>query len=100
MSGISEPAYSNGPAIRSKVFQFPDESIKRPEIQIVLVDFDVWDFIAKKLPVEKSLPLLCVLTISATGSEMDNTAVLNNSATQYKLALINDKLFPAASFCI
>lgn len=63
------------------------------------VDFDVWDFIAKKLPVEKSLPLLCVLTISATGSEMDNTAVLNNSATQDKLALINDKLFPAASFC-
>lgn len=63
------------------------------------VDFDVWDFIAKKSPVEKVLPLLCVLTISATGSEMDNTAVLSNPQTQDKLALMNDKLFPAASFC-
>lgn len=63
------------------------------------VDFDVWDFISKKMPVEKALPLFCVLTISATGSEMDNTAVLNNSETQDKLALINDKLFPVASFC-
>jgi len=63
------------------------------------VDFDVWDFIAKKAPVEKVLPLLCVLTISATGSEMDNTAVLNNPETQDKLALIDDKLFPEASFC-
>lgn len=63
------------------------------------VDFDVWDFISKKMPVEKTVPLFCVLTISATGSEMDNTAVLNNSETQDKLALINDKLFPVASFC-
>ena len=63
------------------------------------VDFDVWDFISKKAPVQNMLPLLCVLTISATGSEMDNTAVLNNPDTEDKLALINDKLFPVASFC-
>lgn len=63
------------------------------------VDFDVWDFIAKKEPIKEVLPLFCVLTISATGSEMDNTAVLNNPQTQDKLALIDDKLFPIASFC-
>lgn len=63
------------------------------------VNFDVWDFISKKKPVDKVLPLICVLTISATGSEMDNTAVLNNPETQEKLALVDDKLFPSVSFC-
>lgn len=63
------------------------------------VDFDVWDFISKKSPVQNVLPIFSVLTISATGSEMDNTAVLNNPETMEKLALIDDKLFPAASFC-
>ena len=63
------------------------------------VDFDVWDFISKKSPVHNVLPVFSVLTISATGSEMDNTAVLNNPETMEKLALIDDKLFPAASFC-
>ena len=63
------------------------------------VDFDVWDFISKKSSVQNVLPVFSVLTISATGSEMDNTAVLNNPETMEKLALIDDKLFPAASFC-
>ena len=63
------------------------------------VEFDVWDFISKKSPVQNVLPVFSVLTISATGSEMDNTAVLNNPETMEKLALIDDKLFPAASFC-
>ncbi len=63
------------------------------------VDFDVWDFISKKSTVQNVLPVFSVLTISATGSEMDNTAVLNNPETMEKLALIDDKLFPAASFC-
>lgn len=63
------------------------------------VDFDVWDFISKKIPVQNVLPIFSVLTISATGSEMDNTAVLNNPETMEKLALIDDKIFPVASFC-
>ena len=63
------------------------------------VDFDVWDFISKRSPVQNVLPVFSVLTISATGSEMDNTAVLNNPETMEKLALIDEKLFPAASFC-
>ncbi len=63
------------------------------------VDFDVWDFISKKSQVQNVLPVFSVLTISATGSEMDNTAVLNNPETMEKLALVDDKLFPEASFC-
>lgn len=63
------------------------------------VDFDVWDFISKKEPVQDVLPLVCVLTLSATGSEMDNTAVLNNPETLDKCALMDDKLFPNVSFC-
>ncbi|MGN0728702.1 iron-containing alcohol dehydrogenase [Treponema sp.] len=62
-------------------------------------EHDVWEFISSGRPVKKALPLFCVLTVSATGSEMDNTAVLNNPETMEKRALIDDKLFPVASFC-
>lgn len=64
------------------------------------VNHDVWSFISSGKPVEKVLPLFSVLTISATGSEMDNTAVLSNPETLEKKALMNDKLFPVASFCV
>ena len=62
-------------------------------------DTDVWTIIKDKIPLKKVLPLICVPTIAATGSEMDNTAVLNNPLTKEKCALIDDKLFPFAAFC-
>ena len=62
------------------------------------VNHDVWEFISCGKPVTKVLPLFSVLTIAATGSEMDNTAVLSKPETLEKKALINDKLFPVASF--
>lgn len=40
--------------------------------------FDLWDIWTKKVPVEKSLPVASVLTISAAGSEMSESAVLTN----------------------
>ena len=37
---------------------------------------DVWDFWSRKAPVEKSLPIGAVLTISAAGSETSDSAVI------------------------
>ena len=39
---------------------------------------ELWDIWMKKVPLEKSLPIGVVLTISAAGSEMSDSAVLTN----------------------
>lgn len=41
-------------------------------------DADLWDIWTKKIPIEKSLPIGVILTISAAGSEMSDSAVLTN----------------------
>jgi len=44
-----------------------------------------------------TLPLLAVVTFAATGSELDNAAVITNSATRDKRGIFNNELFPAIS---
>lgn len=46
----------------------------------------------------KALPILTVLTLSATGSEMDCGGVISNMKTHEKLGLIHPSLFPKVSF--
>jgi len=48
-------------------------------------DMDPWLFCLKKADVKKSLPVASVLTISATGSEMNGNAVISNERTGEKL---------------
>lgn len=62
-------------------------------------DFDIWDFVSNKISVEKALPVVTLLTISATGSEMDPTAVLNNPQTNDKIGVTNQIFYPKVSFC-
>lgn len=45
---------------------------------------DLWDIWTKKIPLTKSTPIGVVLTISAAGSEMSNSAVLTNEKTGKK----------------
>ena len=47
-------------------------------------DTDIWDFHMGKSVVNDALPVGCVLTISAAGSEMSNSAVLTNSELNMK----------------
>lgn len=47
----------------------------------------LWDIWTGKVPLEKSLPVGVVLTISAAGSEMSDSAVLTNEETGRKLGL-------------
>lgn len=50
-------------------------------------DVPVWDFITMKAEVEKSLPVGCVLTIAAAGSETSMSAVLTNTSLEIKRGL-------------
>ena len=50
-------------------------------------DTDIWDFWTKKAPLTKSLPVSCILTIAAAGSEMSDSAVLTNEETGQKRGL-------------
>lgn len=63
-----------------------------------LVDFDPWKFFSEWAPIKKALPVLTVLTLSATGSEMDSGGVISNPETKDKLGRMNAALLPKVSF--
>ena len=50
-------------------------------------DLDLWDIWTEKMPLTKSLPVGVVLTISAAGSEMSDSAVLTNEKIGRKKGL-------------
>ncbi len=57
---------------------------------------DFWDLWSQKVPVTKTLPLGCILTLSATGSESSNSSVITQEATKLKRGLnteLNRPLF-------
>lgn len=61
---------------------------------------DPWDLIkepSKMEDIPKVLPIVTVLTISATGSEMNQTAVITNPETNEKLSARLKKMAPKAS---
>ena len=41
-------------------------------------DGDAWDLVTGKAKIGKTLPIAAILTIAATGSEMDNVGVISN----------------------
>ncbi|MBE6681295.1 MAG: iron-containing alcohol dehydrogenase [Ruminococcaceae bacterium] len=49
-----------------------------------LYDGDVWDFPTGKATLEKSLPVGCILTLAAAGSEMSSSAVVTNMEENMK----------------
>lgn len=62
-----------------------------------LTDGDVWDFFCDKAQIEQALPLVTVLTLAATGSEMNSGGVVTNEETQQKFNLGSPHLFPKVS---
>lgn len=58
---------------------------------------DPWAILAERAPVKSALPFGSVLTLPATGSEMNNGAVVTRRATHDKLAFSNRLLFPRFS---
>ena len=50
----------------------------------LLTDIDCWDLVKKGDPVQKTVPMATVLTLPATGSEMNNGSVISCRATHEK----------------
>lgn len=58
---------------------------------------DAWDLVLDSSKVTNALPLFTVLTLSATGSEFDNSAVISNLDTNEKLPISHELNFPKCS---
>jgi alcohol dehydrogenase YqhD (iron-dependent ADH family) len=62
------------------------------------VDFDPWKFMSEWAPIERALPIVTVLTVAATGSEMNSGGVISNPETHDKIGRLAPQLFPRVSF--
>lgn len=59
---------------------------------------DAWDFLIGQAEVTDALPLVDILTLAATGSEMNRNAVISNLETQQKIGGGHELFLPKASF--
>lgn len=60
-------------------------------------DGDPWELVLNPRRIKKALPIVTVLTLAATGSEMDPTAVISDMSTNNKLGTKNEWMRPKAS---
>lgn len=60
-------------------------------------DGDAWDIVKRKVFVQNALPLGTVLTLAATGSEMNSGSVITNAETEEKLSWGSPAVFPKFS---
>lgn len=60
-------------------------------------DGDAWELVLDGSKIKEALPVVSVLTLAATGSEMDGFAVISNPETSDKLDTASDLLKPAFS---
>jgi len=58
---------------------------------------DPWAILSKRAAIKKALPFGDILTLPATGSEMNNGAVITRAETQEKLAFASPLTFPKFS---
>ena len=61
-------------------------------------DGEGWDLISGKVKAKKSIPVVDIITLSATGSEYDAGCVISNTAINDKRGYVDGILFPACSF--
>lgn len=61
---------------------------------------DPWNILAKGMPVAAAVPLGAVLTLPATGSEMNKNSVLSRKETDEKLSFASPLVFPKFSFLL
>mgnify|MGYP000009136220 FL=1 len=58
---------------------------------------DLWKMVKSEWKLKKALPLVDILTLSATGSEFDGAGVISNMATDEKIGAMFT--YPAVSIC-
>jgi len=59
---------------------------------------DAWDVMKGRVKPSKSLPLINILTLAATGTEMNPYSVLQNHKTHEKIGYGNELMYPAHSY--
>ncbi len=59
---------------------------------------DVWDVVKSKIIPQKALPIFTILTLAATGTEMNPYAVIQNHKTNEKLGFGYEIMYPKHSF--
>lgn len=57
-----------------------------------------WDVMKGKVNIRGAVPVIGVLTLAATGSEMNGTSVLQNHETEEKIGFAHPSMFPKYSF--
>lgn len=62
-----------------------------------LYDGDVWDFFTFIKPIQQALPIFDIITLAATGSEMNPAAVITNDKRKEKFYIYSPHLFPKVS---
>lgn len=62
------------------------------------VNHSGWDFIKGKAKPKSAIPLISVLTLAATGTEMNRFAVVQNNKTKEKLGFGDPLTYPKESF--
>ncbi len=61
-------------------------------------DEDIWDLVTAGRPIQDALPIVTVLTLAATASEMNSGAVITDEDSMLKLSIGGPALFPRVSF--
>lgn len=64
---------------------------------IPFTDGEEWDILSKGAEVTKAVPIGSVITLPATGSEMNCAAVISRKSTDEKLVFINPLVYPKFS---
>ena len=62
-----------------------------------VVEHDVWKFFTGKKSIKSALPLTTVLTLAASGSEMNSGMVITRDDTREKFGFGNQRLYPKTS---
>lgn len=57
-------------------------------------DVNIWDVYTKRVEIDRSLPVGCIMTVPASGSEASNGSVITNAATGEKFDVMGDFIRP------
>jgi alcohol dehydrogenase YqhD (iron-dependent ADH family) len=61
------------------------------------VDGDAWDFFLKSEDIIDAVPLACILTLPATGTEMNGNSVISRWDTREKIPIYGPAIYPVFS---